>query len=65
MNCSPWPNATQSMDVALLPICPKHKIEGNMLTLTSLGGAGTVTGSKHLLTNGDKRILIDCGCSRA
>jgi|SRR5690625_1277904 len=32
-----------------------------MVTLTSLGGAGTVTGSKHLLTNGDKRILIDCG----
>ncbi|MCR6736009.1 MAG: MBL fold metallo-hydrolase [Afipia sp.] len=32
-----------------------------MLTLTSLGGAGTVTGSKHLLTNGGKRILIDCG----
>ena len=32
-----------------------------MLTLTSLGGAGTVTGSKHLLTNGDNRILIDCG----
>lgn len=32
-----------------------------MLTLTSLGGAGTVTGSKHLLTHGDTRILIDCG----
>jgi metallo-beta-lactamase family protein len=32
-----------------------------MLTLTSLGGASTVTGSKHLLTNGDQRILIDCG----
>ncbi len=32
-----------------------------MLTLTSLGGAGTVTGSKHLLASGDKRILIDCG----
>lgn len=32
-----------------------------MLTLTSLGGAGTVTGSKHLLSNGDKRILVDCG----
>ena len=32
-----------------------------MLTLTSLGGAGTVTGSKHLLTYGAKRILIDCG----
>lgn len=32
-----------------------------MLTLTSLGGAGTVTGSKHLLTNRNKRILVDCG----
>jgi metallo-beta-lactamase family protein len=32
-----------------------------MLTLTSLGGAGTVTGSKHLLTHGSTRILIDCG----
>ncbi len=32
-----------------------------MLSLTSLGGAGTVTGSKHLLTHGDTRILVDCG----
>ena len=32
-----------------------------MLTLTSLGGAGTVTGSKHLLTYDGKHILIDCG----
>jgi metallo-beta-lactamase family protein len=32
-----------------------------VLTLTSLGGAGTVTGSKHLLTHDGKRILIDCG----
>ena len=32
-----------------------------MLTLTCLGGAGTVTGSKHLLTHGNTRILIDCG----
>jgi metallo-beta-lactamase family protein len=32
-----------------------------MLKLTSLGGAGTVTGSKHLLTHDGKRILIDCG----
>ncbi|MFZ5673232.1 MAG: MBL fold metallo-hydrolase RNA specificity domain-containing protein [Pseudomonadota bacterium] len=32
-----------------------------MLTLTSLGGAGTVTGSKHLLSDGDTRILVDCG----
>ena len=32
-----------------------------MLTFTSLGGAGSVTGSKHLLTFGDTRILVDCG----
>lgn len=31
------------------------------LTLTCLGGAGTVTGSKHLLSHAGKRILIDCG----
>ncbi|WP_442342025.1 MBL fold metallo-hydrolase RNA specificity domain-containing protein [Ectorhizobium quercum] len=31
------------------------------LTLKSLGGAGTVTGSKHLLSLGEHRILIDCG----
>ena len=31
------------------------------IKLTSLGGAGTVTGSKHLLQLGDKNILIDCG----
>ena len=29
--------------------------------LTFLGGAGTVTGSKHLLTIQDKKIMIDCG----
>lgn len=32
-----------------------------MLKLTFLGGAGTVTGSKHLLEHDGKRILIDCG----
>lgn len=32
-----------------------------MLSLTTLGAAGTVTGSRHLLTLGDKRILVDCG----
>lgn len=32
-----------------------------MLTLTSLGGAGTVTGSKHLLEWDNHRILVDCG----
>ena len=32
-----------------------------MLSLTFLGAAGTVTGSKHLLSCGDSRILVDCG----
>lgn len=32
-----------------------------MLTLTSLGAAGTVTGSKHLLTKDSHRLLVDCG----
>jgi metallo-beta-lactamase family protein len=31
------------------------------LTLTFLGGAGTVTGSKYLLEHGGHRILVDCG----
>lgn len=30
-------------------------------TLTFLGAAGTVTGSKHLLELGDRRVLVDCG----
>lgn len=30
-------------------------------TLTFLGGADTVTGSKYLLTHGDRRILVDAG----
>lgn len=32
-----------------------------MVSLTSLGGAGTVTGSKHLLEDEGQRVLIDCG----
>lgn len=31
------------------------------LSLTSLGGAGTVTGSKHLLDHEGRRLLVDCG----
>nr|WP_237180245.1 MBL fold metallo-hydrolase [Rhodoplanes sp. Z2-YC6860] len=31
------------------------------MTLSFLGGAGTVTGSKYMLDNGEHRILIDCG----
>jgi metallo-beta-lactamase family protein len=30
-------------------------------TLRFLGGAGTVTGSKFVLTHGDTRIMVDCG----
>ena len=30
-------------------------------TLRFLGGVGTVTGSKHLLTAGEARVLLDCG----
>lgn len=32
-----------------------------MPKITFLGGAGTVTGSKYLLSSGARRILIDCG----
>ena len=31
------------------------------VTLTFLGAAGTVTGSKYLVEGGGKRILVDCG----
>ncbi|HEX5275994.1 MAG TPA: MBL fold metallo-hydrolase [Candidatus Rubrimentiphilum sp.] len=32
-----------------------------MAELTFVGAAGTVTGSKHLLTSNGKRVFIDCG----
>src|SRR5262245_66597243 len=31
------------------------------IRLSFLGGAGTVTGSKYLVQNGESHILIDCG----
>ena len=31
------------------------------LTLTFLGAAGTVTGSRYLLQQGSRRLLVDCG----
>jgi len=30
-------------------------------TLQFLGGTGTVTGSKFLVSVGDSRVLVDCG----
>ena len=33
----------------------------NQLTLQFLGGSGTVTGSKFLLTAGEDQFLLDCG----
>jgi hypothetical protein len=30
------------------------------LKLSSLGGAGAATGSKHLLDDGVRRVLVDC-----
>ncbi len=32
-----------------------------MSTLQFLGAAGTVTGSLHLVTSGEQRVLLDCG----
>ena len=32
-----------------------------MASITFYGGVGTVTGSKYLLENNGKRILVDCG----
>lgn len=32
-----------------------------MISLNSLGGAGTVTGSKHLVEHDGGRLLVDCG----
>jgi metallo-beta-lactamase family protein len=40
---------------------PTLSYSHTMATLTFLGAAGTVTGSKHLLDLGDRRVLIDCG----
>ncbi|MFZ2261067.1 MAG: MBL fold metallo-hydrolase [Luteococcus japonicus] len=34
---------------------------GQQMTVTFLGAAGTVTGSKHLLTIGERRVLVDAG----
>lgn len=36
-------------------------MKNNKITIQFLGGAGTVTGSKHLIQALGKKILIDCG----
>src|SRR5829696_5521324 len=39
-----------------------HRGKGSMtLTLSFLGGAGTVTGSRYALEIGESRVLVDCG----
>jgi metallo-beta-lactamase family protein len=46
-------------------LCKKrygYKIsEGKIMKIKFLGAAGTVTGSKYLLTIGEKKYLVDCG----
>ncbi len=37
---------------------------GSRTSLQFLGAAETVTGSRHLLSSRDRRILLDCGMSR-
>jgi metallo-beta-lactamase family protein len=40
----------------------RRRLQGDRLTtLTFLGAAGTVTGSRYLLENETSRILVDCG----
>lgn len=36
-------------------------MSNDAISLSFLGGAGAVTGSKHLLTIGPRRILVDAG----
>ena len=48
-SCSPWSSSATLRETSLL------------LELTSLGGAGTVTGSKHLIEHDRGRLLVDCG----
>ncbi len=36
-------------------------MSGRSPTLQFLGGVGTVTGSKYLISSGDSRVLVDCG----
>ncbi len=43
------------------PVEPIAEGVRTMMTLSFLGAAGTVTGSRHLLTTGSRRILVDCG----
>src|SRR6266550_365810 len=40
---------------------PLRGLSSAIMTLTFLGAAGTVTGSKHLLEVEGRRILVDCG----
>ncbi len=48
-------------DVAGLPSISFRVAMADSASLTFLGAAGTVTGSKHLLDLGAHRVLVDCG----
>jgi hypothetical protein len=40
---------------------PNRIVNAPAPILRFLGAAGTVTGSKFILTAGDRRVLVDCG----
>ncbi len=40
---------------------PSKRARGRACTLTFLGAAGTVTGSRFLVDTGGSRVLVDCG----
>lgn len=42
-------------------LAPRHNREKGKTDIRFLGGTGTVTGSKYLLTSGRTKVLIDCG----
>src|SRR5262245_36205375 len=55
---SPWELEVGSLGVAAIPVCQNPLMS---VSLTFLGAARTVTGSKYLLDIGKARILIDAG----
>ncbi len=46
------------------PVTTMTATKGSAASLTFLGAADTVTGSRYLVSAPSSRILVDCGCSR-